>query len=211
MVATTVAEPRTAVTPSPSRPRRPSRFIDPLAIARAGRRHRRRRGELAVAVVRRECHDFCLRGPLNTRPVADARPHRRRARFVLPPDARLVQPLPGDRVLVAGSQLPGRRDRRSRCGGLRETVPAQDHRGVCGRRVRHPAARDVGRRRSALVCVDGGRGGLADRLVGYRRTPTPARALGVLRARADARDIAQPLSGVARAGLRRRDAGAAAQ
>src|SRR5271168_1209593 len=33
MVATTVAEPRTAVTPSPSRPRRPSRFIDPLAIA----------------------------------------------------------------------------------------------------------------------------------------------------------------------------------
>jgi len=33
MVATTVAEPRTAVTASPSRPRRPSRFIDPLAIA----------------------------------------------------------------------------------------------------------------------------------------------------------------------------------
>jgi mannosyltransferase len=33
MVATTVDEPRTAVTPSPSRPRRPSRFIDPLAIA----------------------------------------------------------------------------------------------------------------------------------------------------------------------------------
>src|ERR1700761_7347056 len=33
MVATTVAEPRRAVTPSPSRPRRPSRFIDPLAIA----------------------------------------------------------------------------------------------------------------------------------------------------------------------------------
>jgi mannosyltransferase len=33
MVATTVAEPRTAVTPTAPRPRRPSRFIDPLAIA----------------------------------------------------------------------------------------------------------------------------------------------------------------------------------
>jgi mannosyltransferase len=33
MVATAVAEPRTAVTPSASRPRRRSRFIDPLAIA----------------------------------------------------------------------------------------------------------------------------------------------------------------------------------
>ena len=187
-----------------SRPRRRGRLLDPLADRGAGRRRRQRRlGELAVAVVRRERDDLGLRQPVVARTVADAGPHRRRARLVLPADARLVRDLPADRVLVAGSQLPGHRGRRRRCRGVHQAVRGADHGGVRGRRLCHPAARDVVRCRIALLCVHGGRRGLVDRVAGHLDTAKPRVAVGALRAGVDAVDLGQHQPGAPGTGLRR--------
>ncbi len=176
----------------------------------AGRRRQQRGGEPAVTVVRRKCDHFRLSEPLFARPVAAAGPHRRRARFVLPADARLVRCLPADRVLVAGPQLSGDWSRGGRRGRLRQVVLVTDRRGVCGRRVRDLAAGDVGRCRRPLLCLDCGHRGLVDRAAGHLDTAKQVAAVAALHGRADAVDTAEHLPGIAGAGLRRRCTGIAA-
>ena len=64
-------------------------------------------------------------------------------------------------------------------------------RGVRGRRVRHPAAHDLGGHRSTLVRLRGGRGHLADGVARRRGPAQQAAVVAVLRAGIDAVDLAE--------------------
>ncbi len=208
MVATTVAEPRTAVTPY--RPRGRARFIDPLAIAvlaavigavGAGRPSLwfDESATISASASRSVPELWKLLGHIDA--VHGLFYLLMQGWFGVFPATEFWSRVPS--CLAVGIAAAG-------VVVLARQFLPRTHRGLRGHRVRDPAARDVGGHRSTLVCAASGRGRLADRLADHRDTPPPGPAVGVLRARADGLDIAQRLSGVAGAGLRRRHADAAA-